>query len=312
MLEEYVIVPDVFDPAEYSNSAFIEMCLPHLKEPLLQEALVRDLCDGGWSRFCTGKSGSLHRLCKEILRKLAQNNRLRRFPRQNGTDPATPSDWCQEGLGTSAVDKLAGIIVGHNTKQNFSQSEVASIEKLTGTPWWQNRSPSVTVDRKTVEYLRVLHRVLLQANSLMFIDPNLDPSSHNYREFIQLLAPLTERVIPPRIEIHRSFCKGDGPARTFPTEANWKAAFASFGNVLADMNLKAAVFFWDDFHDRHLIADVIGISVPAGFDVTGRLNDCSTWGRLGREDKDQIQRLFDPAARQPKWHFSIGVVANGN
>jgi hypothetical protein len=312
MLEEYAIVPDVFDPAAYSNAAFIEMCLPHLKEPLLQEAVVRDLCDGGWSQFCMANSGSLHRLCKEIVKKLAQNNRLRRFPRHNGTDPATPSDWCREGLGTSAVDQLAGIIVGHNTKQNFTQSEVASIEKLTGTPWWQNRSPSVTVDRKTGEYLRVLHRVLLQANSLMFIDPNLDPSSHNYREFIQLLAPLAERVIRPRIEIHRSFCKGDGPARTFPTEADWKVAYASLSTSLEAQNLAADVFFWDDFHERYLIADVIGISVPAGFDVTGKLNDCSTWGRLGREDKDKIQRLFDPAARQPKWHFSIGVVANGN
>jgi hypothetical protein len=63
---------------------------------------------------------------------------------------------------------------------NFPAGEVASIEKLTGTPWWQSRSSSVTVDRKTPEYLRVLNRVLLQANSMMFIDPNLDPSSYNY------------------------------------------------------------------------------------------------------------------------------------
>lgn len=308
MLEEYVIVPDVFDPAAYSNPAFIEMCLRHLKEPLLQEALVRDLCDGGWGQFCIENSGSLHRLCKEIVRKLAQNNRLRRFPRHHGADPATSCDWCREGLGTSALDQLTGIIVGHNTKQNFTQSEVASIEKLTGTPWWQSRSPSVTVDRKTGEYLRVLHRVLLQANSLMFIDPNLDPSGYNYREFIKLLEPLAGRAIRPRIEIHRSKCKGDGPARTFPNEADWEAAFASFGNALAGMNLKAEVFFWDDFHDRYLIADVIGISVPAGFDVTGRLNDCSTWGRLGRVDKESIQRQFDPAARPGslRWRFTVG------
>lgn len=312
MLEEYAIVPDVFDPAAYSSPAFIEMCLPHLKEPLLQEAVVRDLCDGGWSQFCMANSGRLHRLCKEIVKKLAQSNRLRRSPKQNGTDPATASEWCQEGLSTSAATPLAGIIAGHKTKQNFAQSGVASIEKLTGTPWWQNRSPSVTVDRKTAEYLRVLHRVLLQANSLMFIDPNLDPSSLNYREFIQLLAPIAGRAVKPRIEIHRSLCKGDGPARKFPTETDWRAAYSSLSASLAVQNLAADVFFWDDFHDRYLIADVIGISVPAGFDVTGKSNDLSTWGRLGREDKDKIQRIFDPATRKPKWRFSIGVVANGN
>jgi hypothetical protein len=307
MLEEYAITPDVFDPAAYSNAAFIDMCLPHLKEPLLQEALVRDLCDGGWSQFCMTNSGNMHRLCKEIVKKLSMNNRLRRYPKHGTTNPVTPIDWCHEGVVSSTLDQLTGIIASHNTKQNFAQLEVSSIEKLTGTTWWQKRSPSVTVDRKSVEYLRVLHRVLSQANSLMFIDPNLDPSNHNYREFIQLLGPLSERTVKPKVEIHRSLCKGDGPARTFPTELDWKAAFCSLSEALLNKKLSAEVFLWDDFHERYLIADVIGISVPAGFDVTAKLNDYSTWGRLGRDDKEKIQRLFDPAVRQPKWRFSIGV-----
>jgi len=71
------------------------------------------------------------------------------------------------------------------------------------------------------------------------------------------------------------------------------------------LGLTAYVFCWDDFHDRYLIADVVGIMVPGGFDITGKQNDWSTWGRLGRDDKDKIQRLFDPAARQPKSHFRL-------
>lgn len=67
---------------------------------------------------------------------------------------------------------------------------------------------------------------------------------------------------------------------------------------------------WDDFHERYLITDIIGVSVPAGFDITGKQDDWSTWGRLGREDKDKIQRLFDPATRSGslKWRFSIGAL----
>ena len=308
MLDEYVLVPDIFDPAAYSNPAFIEMCLPHLKEPLLQEALVRDLRDGGWSRFCLEHSGNLHRLGKEILRKLQGNNRLRRFPSQPGATPTSAQHWCQESLSAHGIEPLTGIIAAHATKQQFAQSEVASIEKLTGTTWWQRRSPSVTVDRKTDGYLKVLSRALMQANSLMFIDPNLDPNSHNYREFHRLLMPLASRAIKPRIEIHRSFCRGDGPARAFPTQADWKASFMSLGNTLQSLNLTMEVFLWDDFHERYLITDIIGVSVPAGFDITGKPDDWSTWGRLGREDKDKIQRLFDPAARSGslKWRFSIG------
>lgn len=309
MLDEYALVPDIFDGAAYSNPALIDAYLTFLKEPLLQEAIVRDLCDGDWSQFCMANSSGLHRLCKEIVKKLAQNNRLRRFSRHNDAAPMSPADWCQEGLVTSATEALTGIIAGHNTKQGFAQGEVASIEKLTGTPWWQSRSPSVTVDRKSDYYLHVLHRVLMQANSLMFIDPNLDPSSHSYREFNKLLAPLAKRAIKPRIEIHRSLCKGDGRGRTFPTTAEWQASFAVLGNALQANGLQAEVFGWDDFHDRYLIADVIGISVPAGFDVTSKPNDFSTWGRLGRDDKDNVQRLFDPAARVTslKWRFAIGA-----
>jgi hypothetical protein len=306
MLDEYALVPDIFDPAAYSNQAFIEMCLPHLKEPILREALVRDLYDGGWSRFCSDNAGSLHRLCKEILRKVSAANRLRRFPCQAAAAPVQAADWCQEAINTSSVEPLTAIIAAHITKQDFAADTVTSIERITGTNWWQARSPSINVDRKTTEYLRHLQRIFMQANSLMFIDPNLDPSSDNYRDFDKLLAPLVQRAPKPRVELHRSFCKGDGPARTFPTEADWKRAFAALGSL----GIAVEIFLWDDFHDRFLIADIVGINLSAGFDVTGQSNAWSTWGRLGQDHKDEIQRLFDPAVRADKlkWRFVLGNV----
>lgn len=252
-------------------------------------------------------SSSMHRLCKEIVRKLAQKNRLRRFPQRLEQVPMSSADWCAEGLETSAIDTVSGVIVSHVTKQLFAQGEVASIEKLTGVPWWQHRSPTVSIDRKTIEYQRVLHRVLTQSNSLMFIDPNLDPSSYNYREFSMLFAPLARREIKPIIEVHRSFCKGDGPARTFPTEDDWKTTFSGFDHELKAQGLSADVFFWDDFHIRLLITDLIGIQLEWGFDVTTKQSDETLWSRLGRADKDDWQKKFDPAARAPKWRFKIGA-----
>jgi hypothetical protein len=310
MLDEYALVPDIFDPAAYTNGVLADAYLPFLKEPLFHEAVVRDLHDGAWSQFCLTNAGSLHRLTKEIVRKLALNNRLRRFPAQTATPPACAQDWCNESLQSHAACSLTGIVAAHATKQAFGQPEVASIEKLTGTIWWQGRSPSVTVDRKTNNYLSVLGRVLHQANSLMFVDPNMDPSCHNYREFSQLLIPTSQRPLRPRIEIHRSFCQGDGPARKFPTETDWKGSFACLSAALKSVGLVAEVFFWEDFHERYLITDIVGVSVPAGFDVTAKQDEWSTWGRLGREDRDKIQRLFDPAARPNslKWRFQIGAI----
>lgn len=307
MIDEYVLVPDIFDRGAYSNPAFIEMCLPPLKELLLREAIVRDLYDGEWSNFCLRNSGNLHRLCKEIFKKLLKENRLRKFPSQISTEPVTPKEWCFEGLRSHAATPLTGIIAAHATKQGFDQAEVASIEKLTGTNWWQKRSTSVTVNRKTSDYLAVLGRVFQQANSFMFIDPNINPDSNNYREFGQMLVQLKERKPQPQIEIHRSVRLGDGKNATVPDESKWREYFEELNIELKSAGLSAEVFFWDDFHDRYLITDILGVIVPAGFDVTRKQDDPSTWGRMGREDRDKIQKIFDPAVRKSIVRFTIGT-----
>lgn len=305
MLDEYVLIPDIFEPTAYSNAALIEAYLPFLREPILQEALVRDLADGGWRKYCLDNAGGLHRLTRELIRKLLQGNRLRRFPRQAQHEPASTIDWCNEALGANAIDALTGIIVGHGTKDSFTENEVASIERLTATPWWQGRSPTVSVDRKTVSYLSVLGRVLAQANSFMFIDPYLDPSSQGYGQFHQLLAPLAGRDPRPKIELHRSFNKGL-PQHVTPNEAYWRQAFSGLGAQLTANGLAGEVFIWSEFHDRFMIADVIGINASAGFDVTNRPNDLAVWSRLGRSDKDSVQRRYDPASSAPIWRFPIG------
>jgi len=309
MLDEYALVPDIFDPAAYTNSAYPDMCLPHLKEPLFQEALVRNLCNGGWSQFCSENAGNLHRLTKEILRKLVDHNRLCPFPAQGDGMPVQAADWCKEAMIGHAIRPLNGIIAAHATKQQFTEPEVACIEKLTGANWWQNRSPSNTVDRKTQSYLNLLGPVLRQANSLMFIDPNLDPSQGNYRDFYRILEPLASRSPPPSIELHRSFCRGDGARRNFPTELEWRGAFNSLDAHLKHFRLSADVYLWEDFHDRYLVADIVGITIGAGFDVTGINDDMTTWSRLGWSDKDKIQRLYDIATRSGacRIRFKIGA-----
>jgi hypothetical protein len=68
------------------------------------------------------------------------------------------------------------------------------------------------------------------------------------------------------------------------------------------------VFIGDDFHDRYLITDIIGINLPYGFDTDSRPKARTTWCRLGREDKDDIQREFDPAANHHKLHYRFSIV----
>jgi hypothetical protein len=67
------------------------------------------------------------------------------------------------------------------------------------------------------------------------------------------------------------------------------------GNDLASAGIQVEIFIWDDHHDRYLITDLIGIGMENGFDTTTDPNAITTWMRLSRATRDDIQREFDPA-----------------
>ena len=83
---------------------------------------------------------------------------------------------------------------------------------------------------------------------------------------------------------------------------------AALGAPLRETGLNAEVFIWDDFHDRYLISNIIGISLQNGFDTTTNPNSVTRWGRLGRDDRDGVRREFNRAGTQHKlatgsgWH----------
>ncbi|WP_295399676.1 hypothetical protein [uncultured Thiocystis sp.] len=310
MIDEYVLTPDVFDRSSYSRPDYIDMCLPYLKDVLYNDALVRDLRDGDWSKWCSEPTrlGSSHRLAKEILRKLKQRNRLRSFPRQSSGSSPNAVDWCQEALASHLKSPLTGVIVTYSEKRNFNaEPMIASIEKLPGCNWWQARSCSAMLERTTESFLGALQKILDCANSLMFIDPNLDPTN-NYSEFFRLLEPLQRRMPRPRIELHRSFCLGDGRHRRILSQPQGTELFKPLDEKLKFFGLRAEVHFWQDFHARFLITDLIGILAEAGFDTT-LTKQRTTWARLSSVDRDKIQRDFDPAVRPGdlKFQFPIGA-----
>lgn len=306
MIDEYVVVPDVFDPSAYSDPAVFRMGMRILRTVILkQDALVADLADGKWSEYCTSPSRALDISCKEIIRKLREKNRLRRHQPVGKETLDTAEDWCLEGVAAMTRNAVTGVIASEATKHAFPQPQVASIENLTSANWYRPGACTELVDRKTGEYLRHLDKLLKQARSIMFIDPYLDPSASNFREFHKLLAPLADRSTQPKIELHRTFFCGDGPQRTFPTLDEWQTRFRKLEVGLGGSGLRVDVFLWDDWHDRYLITDITGIHVGAGFDITGKPGDISTWARLEEPAKAALERQFDPNYGTLKQQFSI-------
>lgn len=310
MLNEYVLIPDIFDSSSYTVPELCDFCLQNLKEPLLQEALVRDLSNGQWSTYINGQITTWHFRAKELIRKLINQNRLRKSSSIESNIPLNSIEWCKEAVRSDQMEPLSGIIAPFYVVKHFpNESKVAPIEKIQNTLWWKSRSPSVRLNRNTNDYLRHLRLVLGHANSLMFIDPHLNPNRPNYREFTKLLLAAKREKVDPLIEIHRVSYEGSGTKRKFPSNQDWLKNFhTGLADQLSQLGLSVEVFIWDDFHDRYLITDIIGISLPYGFDVTNNPKSKTTWTRLGREDRDDIQREFDPVSTQHtlKFRFSIG------
>ncbi len=319
MLAEYALIPDIFDISKYNSPELFDVCLQHLKQPLLEEALVRNLCDGSWRRYFDNETSTLHSPAKELIKKLITQNRLRSFPSVEIHSPQSDFEWCKEAISSHHQEPLDGIISTSATTQLFNKKEMilASIQKLSNAQWWRERSPSARPHRNIEDYLKHLHKILNQANHIMFIDPHLDPTRPSYKEFVKLLCSIRQTV-PPLLELHRVSHTGSGKNIEYPTEQEWKDCFyQGLHQPLIEMNLSVNVFMWDipkwdelEFHDRYLITNIIGISLANGFDVSRNSQARTTWARLGKKDRDDIQKEFDPKAHRQKIQYAFHVGAD--
>ncbi len=301
LLAEYAITPDVFDVTSYSSD---EVCGLHLRligEVMLSEGLVRDLRAGDWRRLFASDGRPWHRRGKELVMKLATQGKLFRFEPRLPAAPGDDPGWCAEALATHAVlSQTGGVIVTQPVKDAYpSEALVATIDRLGSAPWWTCRSSSVRLQRSLVAYRQHLDPLLRCANSLQFVDPHVDPTKRHFRELGDLLSAAGRRFPTPLIEIHRVCYEGSGSNRRIldVTEVERRFRNALAGPLHAG-GLQADVFVWDDFHDRYLISNLIGISLPNGFDTTGSPSDITTWTRLGRPERDDVQREFEEASRR--------------
>jgi hypothetical protein len=270
LLAEYALTPDVFDVASYTSEEVCGLHLQILKEVLVHEGLVRDLHQGEWGKLLVSADRSWHQGVKELLMQLKIQKRLVSFAPVSKVVPMTDADWCSEALATHKKRPLAGIIVSDGLAvAHQGNTPVAAVGRLASTPWWTGRSPSLRLSLTLHSYQTALDLVLRHAKSMMFIDPYLDPSDrHQYGDFMTLLNLAAGRTPLPVIEIHRAAWYGGGPDKR-PNIAEVVAALTpGLSDCARRTGLKFDVFLWQDVHDRYLISDLLGISLPKGFATT--------------------------------------------
>ena len=312
LLADYAITPDVFDVRSYSTAGECAAWLETIREAMLTEGLVRDLRDGEWGALLGSGDRGWHRRGPELVKKLARQGRLVRHDAELPAPPVHDRDWCAEALATHASQPFTGgVIVTGSVKSEYATHPlVAAIDRLAGVSWWTEpaRSPSMKLTRTLADYKEHLDLVLRHSNLLVFIDPHLDPEKRGYREFGTLLATAGDRTPAPAIEIHRVCYEGSGRERRLPLRGDSKYFARRFGRLsepLRAAGLRAKVLVWDDFHDRYLLSNLIGISLSNGLDT--RANQSTTWHRLGRRLRDDIRREFHPATGSHKLQASFTI-----
>lgn len=295
MLAEYVLNPDIFDTSCFTTP---EECLAYFKTIvyILRDdgALVRNLYNGKWFSYVK-KMDNRHPSSKYILEKIAKQ--MRNFKSINEIYPMTCIDWCNEAISSHCIENIDGIFVTKNTKINFKEKQlVATIENPEKADWWENRRSLIRVNREINSYLLHLKKILNISNSLMFIDPYFDPYSSDYLHFHQLIKLINRPDNPPLIEIH--LCK----LKCSIDEFEQSFIKSILAKDIKDCGLTVEVFIWDEFPDRYLITDIIGISLNKGFGIvhSDHPNILTTWKRLDRDIKDDIQSEFDPATKRHK------------
>ncbi|WP_414755634.1 MIT C-terminal domain-containing protein [Anabaena sp. CCY 9910] len=287
MLAEYALGSCIFDIECYTGDEKErrQLCyskLREIKEIILEEeALVRDLRNGAWSKYVSNYP-SKHSDTKYIIEKL----RLRKVKAAKATTlPSSHDEWCQEAVDSHINETLNAILTSQKTAENFpGVAEVCSIEKLTIARWLQTHSCSVRLKRNIREYLKYLAVVFNQAKMIKFIDPYFEPTRKDYSNFHDLINAARREAKEPKklIEIHLKHTL---------EEAKAKQQFQILSPTLQSANLTAQVFFWTDFHDRYLITDIIGINLNNGLNTDNQL---TTWTKLSKSHRNNINDEFKP------------------
>lgn len=306
LLSDYAITPDVFDVASYpsaSKEPSEEICrlqLRAIRDVLTTKGLVRSLHSDKWFEELMG-SDKTCRWGKELLKKLKHSGRLISCP---GSEkyPDNNFEWCEEALAAHDREHMNGgvIVTGDvkSKKEYESNDKVQKIDRLDKSSWWpKSDQTSIRLRRNLSDYKKNLDLVLRYSKSLTFIDPYLFPPGNP--NLAKLLEVAGNRNPSPEIEIHCTL-KGSKKNGEVLDLGNFKRMFRTeLNKVLSNLGLSAKVFVWHDFHDRFLISNLIGISLPIGFD-TSHPKKTTTWTLLSREDRESVQREFLKNSKQHK------------
>ena len=306
MLYEFGITPDTFDAPNYRTHRQNEVSIVQLLRGIIENGLIADLHKGKWladvfdSRL-SSLSPALRDQIKSCLTILNDRNRLVRHPKYP-TNPADDIDWFNLLLESDNNVSFYEIITGDDffLQNSFSDSRFTILADILNSGLWLARRRTLDLERTEAKYREIFTNVLRHAKTLDIVDPYINPVDERWTKPISILSDLMGKRhgsrLVGRIRIHTNEDQISNSDINLSPDfhiARWRTFLEKLN---ARDNHGFEVIYWrvktggEPFHDRHIITNQCGISVPNGLDLPNRVNPGTTDISLLDEDV-RLKRL---------------------
>jgi hypothetical protein len=267
MLYDVALLPQLFDvefhEANPARSARLETILREMAE----NGTLADLNKSACSKEIFNRIEKLPEPVRTDLKRglilLRDRNRLARRPKVT-TDIDSKHSWLELALSDDTIDD---IIVDYVSATR--DSRLSELDRVFDSDAWNKRSRTWGFTMDEAGYRKVLTPLLRYATKLVLVDPHLnaDPS---YKPFIKMCAQLLGSRRSNQsgyIEFHSVTRDHHG------SEKNLQQWHAYLTGLKAHWAHEYKVCLYEKpkegqrFHDRYVLTNQCGVSVPYGFQI---------------------------------------------
>jgi len=306
MLYEYAMTPDLYDSQVQDNIMGADIILTQLLRGIAENGLMANLHKDRFVRHIVDDrlAGVPQKTRDKIIaciNLLDTRKRVVRHPVSSNGDPETDLDWLNIAMESQERCPFQAIFLSENLENEYSStcSSFVSFETALDSEQWLSGATRTAVVKKTpAEFSAHLKAVLKYARAVQLIDPFMNYDEGRFMNTVNLVSQATgNREFGPlqgRIDIHTEL-KNQKPIRM-----NLNDYLDGWGRKLQPLidrdDHRFRVFLWkslpgsEHMHDRYILTDQCGISVPGGL-------DCRDHSQANSTDF----MLIDEAARLKHW-----------
>jgi hypothetical protein len=307
VLYEFAMTPDLFDASVATATGPAEVVLVQLLRGIADNGLLANLHKGGWLRHISqtripSLPPGLKAKIEVCLTVLEDRHRLVRHPKGTNGTPTSDLDWLGLALVSHNRVPLHAIVLSKSLMAGYGKTCEAFVEffsALDSPQWEKRRHRTLTVTKSPTAYETALAPILRYARALCLVDPFLNSLEPRFFETVKMCSHMMgqrgHERLPGRIDIHAEFHRQKPEGRK-PEDylSAWRTALEPLGGT--DRH-RFRVFLWGGkpMHDRFILTDQCGISVPGGLDCRPTPSALQTdWSLLDEDARSARWGDYDP------------------